>query len=195
MSEEQVVEQEVSGEMVVAELPEEYDLVEVSVSNDTINELQEIAQNRVTIAKVVDGGFEIDKNFFSNLKGRIVNIHLHLIKFNDENEPTILPNTTDDNQIPEGFSRRANVDLQVGSQVVRLRCPPYTTNWMLSRYVTALKDEGLNPSEVITKAYVVERKAKSMKWNAIAFDKFQIVDRAKHMAAVKAAAANDELPF
>jgi hypothetical protein len=173
-------------------LPEDFALVPVKISDHTLGDLKTMARNASTYAKMIDGGFDVDGNFTNNLIGRIVGLQVYLIHFpGDGQKPETLSNTPNDADIPDGFKRRADVTLQVGSQLVRLRLPHYSATNILPKYVQGLADEGLRPEDGVTSITSERRKIKDRNWNAA---KFRWV-KTLHPSDKQTVKTQDDIPF
>jgi len=158
-------------------LPEGYELMPVEISDATLDDLSEMAKRITTMAKLVEGGIEIDGTTYGDITGRITGVKIYLISFPGEGQPPeIIGNVIDDDDIPEGFSRRADVTIQCGSQLVQLKLPPYSTNYILPKYVTALADEGLRPEDVVTRVTSERKRGKNMQWNAAKFATVKVLN-------------------
>nr|BDD45664.1 hypothetical protein 12 [Desulfobacterales bacterium] len=141
------------------------------IPNDKLDEVIDLSGDQTSWVKPVEGGFKLVKEdkYVKTLTGRIVDVTLYLMKFEDSG-PTKMPHVKDDLQIPEGFERRCDVKLDVGGQLIGLSLAPSSAKYHLSPYLKFLRNQGLRPEDVVTT--VTSRRASNDKgsWSVACFE-------------------------
>ena len=141
-------------------MKEERNLVTVeetkpAIPDESIDSVIEMSDDIAIWAKLVRGGFEFASQggkIVPELVGRMVSITPYLINFDEgDRQPAKLPHVTSDLEIPEGYSRRCDIKILTGGQVVGLSLAPSSMKFQLSPYLKYLKNQGLRPEDVITR--------------------------------------------
>jgi len=126
------------------------DIVTVSISDETIEQIISMGDDVAMWAKMVDNGFSINDKTFSKIEGVIIDIKPYLVKW-DNNKPYKIPNVANDEEIPADYERRVDLKILINGQIVGISLPKSSFKNRLSPYLRHLKNNGLRPEEVVTR--------------------------------------------
>ncbi len=150
-----------------------------AVSDESIDSVIELSEDIAIWCKLVRGGFQFTNQdkIIEELAGKIVSIIPYLINFDEgDRQPAKLPHVKSDLEIPEGYSRRCDVKILSGDQVVGISLAPSSMKFQLSPYLKYLRNQRLRPEDVITR---VTSKQVSNNMGTFQVAVFEPVDRAK----------------
>jgi hypothetical protein len=105
-------------------------------------------------ARLTDTGFwfPTQDRAVTELVGRIIGMTPYLINFEcGERPPPRLPHVEADHDIPEGYIRRVDLKIDVGSTIVGISLPTSSARYHLAPYLIFLRGRGLQPHEVVTR--------------------------------------------
>jgi hypothetical protein len=125
-----------------------------SIPPDNVKAVIEMSDDLAMWCKLVRGGFQFanQDKIVEELVGQLVSIQPYLINFDAGHRvPAKLPHVKSDLEIPEGYSRRCNVKIVAGGQVVGISLAPSSMKFQLSPYLKYLKNQGLRPEDVVTR--------------------------------------------
>jgi hypothetical protein len=127
----------------------------LTIADENIDSVISLSDDTTTWARLVDGGFELTAHgkTVPELVGQLVAVTPYLINFDaGDRVPAKKPHVENDIDIPEGYSRRCDIKLEIGSQaLVGLSLAPSSMKHHLSPYLKYLRNQGLRPDEVITR--------------------------------------------
>lgn len=125
-----------------------------SIPDENIDAVIEMSEDITIWTKLVPGGFQFTNQdkMVPEIVGRVVSIVSLLVNFDEgDRQPAKLPHVKSDLEIPPGYSRRCEVKIQSGGQVVGISLAPSSMKFQLSPYLKYLKNQGLRPEEVTTR--------------------------------------------
>jgi hypothetical protein len=124
------------------------------IPDENVEAVIDLSDDVAIWCKLVPGGFQFanQDKIVPELVGRVVSITPYLINFDaGDRVPAKLPHVKSDLEIPEGYSRRCDIKIVNGGQVVGISLAPSSTKFQLSPYLKYLKNQGLRPEDVTTK--------------------------------------------
>lgn len=157
-----------------------------AIADENIDAVIEMSDDATTWAKLVDGGFEFANQgkIVPEFVGRLVAVTPYLINFDaGDRLPAKKPHVKDDIDIPEGYSRRCDVKVDVGQALVGISLAPSSMKFQLSPYLKYLKNQGLRPEEVMTR---VTSKRVSNQMGTFNVAVFELVDESAPAATKEA---------
>jgi hypothetical protein len=126
----------------------------ITIPDQTIEDMIALADDTCQWCKLTDGGFKFvnQDKIVPEIVGRMMSIQLYLINFEaGDRLPAKKPHVRNDTEIPEGYSRRCDIKLDVDGQLIGLSLAPSSIKFQLSPYLKYLKNQGLRPDQVITR--------------------------------------------
>jgi hypothetical protein len=125
-----------------------------TIPDRNIDAMIDLSDDIALWVKLVPGGFQFanQDKIIPELVGKIVSVVPYLINFDaGDRIPAKLPHVKSDLEIPEGYSRRCDVKILTGGQVVGISLAPSSMKFQLSPYLKYLKNQGLRPEDVVTR--------------------------------------------
>jgi hypothetical protein len=125
-----------------------------SIPDESIHQVMKLSDDVAIWAKPVAGGFQFPSQdkIVPEIVGTIVQIQPYLINFDaGDRLPAKKPHVESDLEIPEGYSRRCDIKLSAGGQVVGISLAPSSLKFQLSPYLKYLSNQRLRPEEVLTR--------------------------------------------
>jgi hypothetical protein len=125
-----------------------------AIPDENINSVIDLSDDIAIWAKLVRGGFQFanQDKIVPELVGKIISITPYLINFDEgDRQPAKRPHVKSDLEIPEGYSRRCDIKILTGGQVVGISLAPSSMKFQLSLYLKYLKNQGLKTEEVTTR--------------------------------------------
>jgi len=125
-----------------------------AIPDENIKSIIDLSDDIAIWCKLVPGGFQFANQgkIVEELVGQVVSINPYLINFDaGDRLPAKKPHVKEDTQIPEGYSRRCDIKIITGGQVVGISLAPSSMKFQLSPYLKYLKNQGLRPEDVITR--------------------------------------------
>jgi hypothetical protein len=125
-----------------------------AIPDESIDSVIEMSDDIAIWCKPVRGGFQFanQDKIVPELVGKLVSITPYLINFDEgDRQPAKLPHVKTDVEIPEGYSRRCDIKILAGGQVIGISLAPSSMKFQLSPYLKYLKNQGLRPEQVTTR--------------------------------------------
>jgi hypothetical protein len=157
------------------------DLVTVNIPKETIDEVIKIGDDVAMWSKVVDGGFSINDKIITEYDGIILGINLYCVRWENK-QPHKIPNILKEEDIPEGYERRADLKILVDGQIIGISLPKSSLKYQLSPYLRYLRNCGLKPNDVVTR---LKSKQVSNSYGTFNVVVFEMLGSAKNVAAKK----------
>ena len=126
----------------------------ITIPDQTIEDMIALTDDTCHWCKLADGGFKFvnQDKIVPEIVGRMMSIQPYLINFEaGDRLPAKKPHVRNDIEIPEGFSRRCDIKLDVDGQLIGLSLAPSSMKFQLSPYLKYLKNQGLKHREVTTR--------------------------------------------
>ena len=130
-----------------------------TIPDENVKAVIEMSDDLAIWCKLVRGGFQFanQDKIVEELVGQIVSIQPYLINFDaGDRIPAKLPHVKSDLEIPEGYSRRCDIKIITGGQLVGISLAPSSMKHQLSPYLKYLKNQGLRPEDVVTRITIKE---------------------------------------
>jgi hypothetical protein len=125
-----------------------------TIPDENIDAMIDLSDDIALWVKLVPGGFQFANHdkIVPELVGKIVSVVPYLINFEaGDRIPAKLPHVKSDLEIPEGYSRRCDVKILTGGQIVGISLAPSSMKFQLSPYLKYLRNQGLRPEDVVTR--------------------------------------------
>lgn len=121
-----------------------------AVPDDVLYQMARIAEQQTIWVKPKPGGFMVDDSLVPAIEGRVYDIKPYWCRWTD-GEPEKLA-MVDGEEPPEGFEARCDIGLATSNGLnigISLAPSSFLRHW--APYCKYLTDQGLNPSEVVTR--------------------------------------------
>jgi hypothetical protein len=165
-----------------------------AIPDENIQNVIDLSEDIAIWCKLVLGGFQFanQDKIVPELVGPMVSIQSYLINFDaGDRQPAKLPHVKSDLEIPEGYSRRCDVKVLTGGQVVGISLAPSSTKFQLSPYLKYLKNQGLRPEDVVTR---ITSKQVSNNMGTFCVAVFEATDGEKKPSETPIESSNDDTP-
>ena len=125
-----------------------------AIPDENVKAVIDMSDDVAIWGKLVPGGIQFPNQdkIVPEIIGQLVQITPYLINFvAGDRLPAKKPHVKDDIEIPEGYSRRCDIKLNAGGQVIGLSLAPSSMKFQLSPYLKHLQNQGLRPDKVLTR--------------------------------------------
>lgn len=157
-------------------------MMNITISEETIDQLERLADENALWGKIVEGGIIINDKVFAEIIGFIISIYLYYVLWADK-RPSKIPYKGQD--APEGYELRCDIKLNVDGTVIGLSLPKTSTKAHLSQYLKFLKRSGLQPNRVLTRIRSKAVSSPHGKFHVAVFDCVGSVDDKQRTAPVQ----------
>ena len=152
---------------------------ELTVSDEAVDDLNDMADERPSFIKMIDNGLEIDGKKFNRVRAILHDAKLYFIKFHGAGLPVERkPYVKGYSNIPEGFERRCDVQARVNDVDYILSLPPTSTT-QLAKYNKFLSNENLKLTDMVTELSVTKKTGSNGTYNCIVFEAVGKLDKEK----------------
>jgi hypothetical protein len=165
-----------------------------AIPDESIDSVIEMSDDIAIWCKPVRGGFQFanQDKIVPELVGKLVSITPYLINFDEgDRQPAKLPHVKSDLEIPEGYSRRCDIKIQAGGQVVGISLAPSSMKFQLSPYLKYLRNQGLRPEDVVTR---LTSKQVSNSLGTFQVVVFEMLDGKEKPSETPIESSNDDTP-
>jgi hypothetical protein len=165
-----------------------------AIPDENLEAVIDMSDDLAVWSKLVPGGlqFPSQDKIIPEVTGRLIQVTPYLINFDlGDRLPAKKPHVRDDIEIPEGYSRRCDIKLDAGGQVIGLSLAPSSMKFQLSPYLKYLKNQGLRPEDVVTR---VTSKQVSNNMGTFQVAVFEMVDGKEKPSETPIESSNDDTP-
>ena len=144
-----------------------------SVSKQVVDEIIELSEDVCMYVTVEKDGFRFknQEKMVPELVGPIRAIDCYLAYFPGGSQaPIKKPWLKNDVDIPEGFERRADVKMGINGQPVCIPLSPSSIKYQLGPYLKHLRNQGLEPEDVITRCTTRTASNELGSWAVVVFE-------------------------
>ena len=144
-----------------------------SVSKQVVDEIIELSEDVCMSVTVEKDGFRFKNQdkLVPELVGRIRSIVNYIAYFPGGGQaPIKKPWVKYDVDIPEDFKRRADVIMGINGQLVSIRLSPTSIKYQLGPYLKHLRNQGLEPEDVITRCTTRTASNELGSWAVVVFE-------------------------
>lgn len=155
------------------------------IPEEVIERIVGDAQDLVTWVKISTGGFLVGEDTFPRLQGVIDFVKPHFIRWDDDTPEK--RDTLDEIEDISDWEPRCDVHLVTTAGLKLGISMPKTSYSRFSQYVKMLDTQEMQPTDVITEIWPVQKKGPLGAYNVLQFKAVKIISQGK--------VSDDDLPF
>jgi len=167
-----------------------------SIPEDVVQDIIELSDDTCLWTRIKTGGFQFpnQNEIVPELVGRIVAMDRYLVNFPGPGQaPIKKPWVKSDVDIPEGFSKRVDIKMNIDGQFIGLSLAHSSAKYQLSPYITYLTNQGRRPEDVITRVTTRQASNNLGTWDVAVFSLVdEVGEKEKPPEPPKPAAPNQE---